>query len=73
MLFRSLPIKVVIQPKDTTLDASTMSDAYVEPGVMVNSKNYDGMTSAEFSEMMLVFCSASGTITLINVLLPTPD
>ena len=40
-----LPIKVVINPKDATLDAETMEAAYVEAGVMVNSAEFTGMES----------------------------
>ncbi len=37
-----LPIRVVIQPENTSLDASIMSEAYVGDGVMVNSDHFDG-------------------------------
>jgi len=42
-----LPIRVVIQPKGTKLDAETMTEAYVDPGVQVNSGRFDGMPSEE--------------------------
>ncbi len=42
-----LPIKVVIKPKDKDLDPSSMSDAYTEPGVMVDSGPFTGMDSTE--------------------------
>jgi leucyl-tRNA synthetase len=51
-----LPIKVVIQPKDTVLDPETMENAYVEPGFMVNSAEYNGLTSAEFKEKIAAVC-----------------
>ncbi|MBI5587607.1 MAG: leucine--tRNA ligase [Deltaproteobacteria bacterium] len=38
-----LPVKVVINPPDRTLDPKTMEAAYVEEGVMVNSDIFDGM------------------------------
>ena len=38
----NLPIKVVIQPENTPLDASIMSEAYTGDGVMVNSEHFDG-------------------------------
>ena len=37
-----LPVKVVIQPKGKKLDASKMKAAYIEPGVLVNSDEFDG-------------------------------
>ncbi|MBF0155335.1 MAG: leucine--tRNA ligase [Magnetococcales bacterium] len=38
-----LPIRVVIQPVDKTLDASTMTEAYTGPGVLVASGPFDGL------------------------------
>ena len=44
-----LPIRVIIHPTDDDgnrldpLDADTMTEAYVGPGVMVNSGDYDGL------------------------------
>ncbi len=37
-----LPMQVVIQPKGETLDLATMTAAYVDPGVLVNSGQFDG-------------------------------
>ncbi|HAO93999.1 MAG: leucine--tRNA ligase [Deltaproteobacteria bacterium GWB2_55_19] len=37
-----LPINLVINPKDKTLDPATMAEAYVDDGVMVNSGPFDG-------------------------------
>jgi hypothetical protein len=37
-----LPIRVVIQPLDRTLDANTMTEAYVDEGQMVNSGPFTG-------------------------------
>ncbi|MCK5234639.1 MAG: leucine--tRNA ligase, partial [Candidatus Aenigmarchaeota archaeon] len=38
-----LPVKVVIQPKGKKLDASKMKEAYINPGVLVNSAEFDGI------------------------------
>ena len=38
-----LPIKVVVQPSDQTLDSATMTEAYPGEGVMVNSGELDGV------------------------------
>jgi leucyl-tRNA synthetase len=42
-----LPIKIVIQPEGTTLDANQMTEAYVEDGVQVNSGQFDGVKNRE--------------------------
>jgi leucyl-tRNA synthetase len=42
-----IPVRVVIQPPGETLDAETMTEAYVEEGVQVNSGPFDGMGSEE--------------------------
>ena len=42
-----IPIKVVIQPEGETLDSATMECAYVTPGIMVNSAQFDGVPSKE--------------------------
>lgn len=42
-----IPIKVVIQSPDIKLLAETMEEAYVEPGVMVNSGIFNGLISTE--------------------------
>ncbi|RJP27451.1 MAG: leucine--tRNA ligase [Actinobacteria bacterium] len=40
-----LPIRVVIQPPGGELDQEEMTEAYVEPGSMVNSARFDGTGS----------------------------
>ncbi len=42
-----LPIQVVVQPADVTLDASTMTAAYPGEGVMVNSGPLDGVPAGK--------------------------
>ncbi len=42
-----LPIRVVIQPFDRTLDANTMTEAYVDEGRMVDSGAFTGLESPE--------------------------
>jgi len=41
----ALPIRVVIQPPDRELDPGGMIEAYVDPGTMVNSEQFDGTDS----------------------------
>ena len=43
----ALPIRVVIQPPDGSLGVDQMTEAYVDPGVMVNSGMFDGTPSEE--------------------------
>ncbi|WP_456325037.1 leucine--tRNA ligase [Desulfonauticus submarinus] len=39
----NLPLKVVIQPKNETLDPSSMTQAYTEQGFLVNSGEFNGL------------------------------
>jgi len=48
-----LPIRVVIQPPDRELDPDEMTEAYVDPGTMVNSEQFDG-TDSEAGKLELV-------------------
>lgn len=44
----NLPVSVVIRPQDVSdLKAKDMKEAFVEPGVMVNSAQFDGITSTD--------------------------
>jgi len=45
-----LPMIVVISPKDRTLDAATMTEAYVDEGVLVNSGQFNGMENTKVLE-----------------------
>ena len=42
-----LPIRAVIQPEGESFDPETMSSAYVENGVQVNSAQFDGQLNTE--------------------------
>jgi leucyl-tRNA synthetase len=42
-----LPIKVVVQPSDETLDGATMTAAYADAGVMVHSGPLDGVPAGK--------------------------
>ena len=42
-----IPIRVVIQPEGQTLDPATMEAAYIEPGVMTQSAQFDGAASEQ--------------------------
>ncbi len=45
-----IPVRVVIQPPGEDLDATTMTEAYVEPGVQVNCDQFSGMDSEAAQE-----------------------
>jgi len=45
-----LPLQVVITPDQHTLDASALTEAYTEPGILVNSGRFDGMPSEAAKE-----------------------
>jgi leucyl-tRNA synthetase len=47
-----IPMKIVIQNAEKTLDLETMKEAYVEPGIVVNSAHFDGMESQISKEKM---------------------
>ncbi len=42
-----LPVRLVIQPPGQSLDPDTMPAAYVDPGVQVNSGQFDGLPSEQ--------------------------
>ena len=42
-----IPIKVVIQPEDEALDPTTMEQAYENPGIVVNSEQFNNMASSD--------------------------
>lgn len=46
----NLPMKIVVQNKAHDLDLDTMEDAYHTDGFLVNSREFDGMTSADARE-----------------------
>lgn len=50
-----LPIRVVIQPEGEPLVAETMEDAYVGPGVLVNSAQFDGVDNESAKEKIAAY------------------
>ncbi|NLA42094.1 MAG: leucine--tRNA ligase [Smithella sp.] len=56
----NLPLVVVISPKDRTLDAATMTEAYVDEGVLVNSGPFNGMENTKVLEAIADFLEAEG-------------
>jgi leucyl-tRNA synthetase len=56
----NLPLIVVISPKDKTLDPATMTEAYVDEGVLVNSGVFNGMENTKVLEAIADFLEAQG-------------
>ena len=55
-----IPIKVVIQPPDGELEPETMTEAYTEPGIMVNSGPFDGTPSQEGIKKVIEYAEQKG-------------
>ncbi|MBT1071642.1 leucine--tRNA ligase [Pelotalea chapellei] len=51
----SLPLQVVIQPHGVSLNAESMTAAFTEPGILVNSGQFDGMSSDGAKEAIADF------------------
>ena len=43
----NLPVRVVIQPKNETLDENTMTQAFSSDGTMIHSEKFDGLIGQE--------------------------
>ncbi|BAT71910.1 leucyl-tRNA synthetase [Thermosulfidibacter takaii ABI70S6] len=56
----SLPIKVVIQPEEQTLDPETMTEAYEGPGIMVNSGPFTGLPNEEGKKAVIKYMEEKG-------------
>ncbi len=56
----NLPLIVVISPKDRTLDPATMTEAYVDEGILVNSGQFNGMENTKVMEAIADFLEAQG-------------
>ena len=55
-----LPMKVVIQPKDESLEADSMDEAFTDVGVMINSAQFDGMSSTDAKTAIVEWLSEQG-------------
>ncbi len=56
----NLPIKIVIQPENVTIDSKSMSDAYTEPGIMINSGDFNGISSIDFKKRIVDYFEEKG-------------
>jgi leucyl-tRNA synthetase len=55
-----LPIRIVIQKPDFSLDLETMDRAYEEPGIMVNSSQFDGLDSEVGKRKVVEYMESKG-------------
>ena len=55
-----LPVRVVIQPSEEDLDPESMTEAYVEPGIMVNSGDFDDLKSEMGKEKIADYMETGG-------------
>ena len=55
-----LPIKVVVKPRDGELDGDKMERAYEEPGIMVNSGQFSGLSSDEGGKRATEYAAQKG-------------
>ncbi len=55
-----VPIKVVIQNEDKSLKADEMTEAYTEPGVLVNSDIFNELPSEEAKAKMIDYAEEKG-------------
>jgi len=55
-----LPIRVVIQPENRTLDPETMTEAYIDDGVQVNSGQFDGKPNREALPQIIDYLDKQG-------------
>jgi leucyl-tRNA synthetase len=56
----SLPLRVVIQPEEESLDAATMQAAFTEVGQLVNSGRFDGLKSDAAKEAIADYLEQEG-------------
>ncbi|MCX5887240.1 MAG: leucine--tRNA ligase [Proteobacteria bacterium] len=56
-----LPLVVVIQPPGASLDPASMREAYVEPGIMVNSNPFNGMESTQAMGAIVDYLNSKGS------------
>ncbi|MDK2815765.1 MAG: leucyl-tRNA synthetase [Moorella sp. (in: firmicutes)] len=56
----NLPVKVVIQPQGQEIDGATMTAAYVEDGIMVNSGPFSGLPNREGIHKVTEYLESTG-------------
>jgi leucyl-tRNA synthetase len=56
----NLPVRVVIQPKDETLDEKNMTQAYGADGAMIHSDSFDGLIGQEARSKVCEYLEKEG-------------
>jgi len=56
----NITLKVVIQPEAELLDPATMTEAFTEPGRMINSGEFDGVSSLAAKELIADWLEKNG-------------
>jgi leucyl-tRNA synthetase len=56
----NLPIKVVIQPTDEQLDGSNLSEAFEDPGTLIQSGEFDGLDSEDGKKAITALAEQKG-------------
>lgn len=49
-----IPIKIVVQPKDKKIDIKSMKKAHTDYGILINSNEFDGLSSDEAIEHIAI-------------------
>ena len=55
-----LPIRVVIQPQDRSLNADSLAEAYIDDGIMVESGDFSGLANSAGMEKIAAHAEAQG-------------
>ena len=55
-----LPLRVVIEPQGQTLDPAAMKAAYADPGLLVNSGEFDGLENEKAKQVMVAKLAEKG-------------
>ena len=55
-----LPIRVVIQPRDREMQSATLTEAYVDEGVMVDSGGFSGLANTVGKEKIAAYAEENG-------------
>ncbi|WP_428562470.1 MAG: leucine--tRNA ligase [Solidesulfovibrio sp. DCME] len=55
-----LPLRVVISPEGETLDAAAMTEAYVDPGLLVDSGDFTGLANEEAKGKIIDWLAETG-------------
>ena len=56
----SLPIKLVIKPKDKDISVETMEEAWEGPGILVNSGEFNGLDNEEAKKAIVKYLEEKG-------------